>query len=186
MAMNSIASARPRRPKSLRTSAKLRATPVPRLNRPLTDGCRAATDYVDTVTHIDEITQLAAIGVVGMVRSEERHRPSGTSRARTSARRRSHRTLVILVGAETLKNLSPTHCGGVFVARATRRATSPVENVLAPAVGVQRLESLQARPVIRRHRTRIAVAIGRRRRGVDRTGPDDPCTTATTSRSGSR
>ena len=71
------------------------------------------------------------------------------------------------MGPNTLKNLQPTHCGGSGAAVARALDHREIEQVLAPAVEIHRLEPRQRLKRIVVGEAALAVAVGRGRGGVD-------------------
>ena len=56
-------------------------------------------------------------------------------------------------GPNTLKNLQPAHCGGIFSLARDALGEREIEQMLAPAVEVHRLEALERRDRPRRRRS---------------------------------
>ena len=120
-------------------SAKLRPVPVPRLKSPFT--CRTLQQpehHVDTVLHVDEVAQLPAVRVVGVVRRKERHGLPTRHQWILLRDHALHRALVIFVRAVDVEELEPDPLGWCRLRGRDTARDPAVEKMLAPAIGVQR------------------------------------------------
>src|SRR5207244_3568436 len=123
---------------------------------------------LDAVADPDEIPQLAAIGVVGAMRAEQTRLLAGTEPLMDLPGDADLAGLVIFVRAVDVEELEPGP--GVRVPPVRGEAGhAPVEQMLRPAIGVERPKLGQRSGAELVLETGAAVAIGRGRGGVDET-----------------
>ena len=135
---------------------------------PLTEGVASShiitrTDVVD----IDEIAPLVAVGDAVAMRLEQLHRAAGLDVVEAPRQHAHHRALVVFVGTEHVEEFQAGPLRRQFFAARRALGHRHVEQMLAPAIEIHRPQRLQRRerPVVAK--ALRAVAIGRRRRGVD-------------------
>ena len=121
------------------------------------------TDIVD----IDEIAALVAVGDAVAVRLEQLHGAARLDVVEAPRQHAHHRALVIFIGAEHVEEFQARPLRRQLLALGRALGDGHVEQMLAPAVQIhrpQRLQRIDRRVVAKSLR---AVAIGRRRRGID-------------------
>src|SRR6516162_8749540 len=150
-------------PTAFTRSRKLRAVPDPTLNNPLTAGLRRS----DAVLDIDEIPQLAAIGVAGVVGFEEVDRAAGLDQRADFAGDGLHVALVSLVWAIHVEEFEP---GPLRRSRPSPDHVvddATVDDVLAPTISVERAQFGQSGRTLIVAEAGAAVAIGRGGRRIN-------------------
>ncbi len=136
--------------------------------------------HVHAVLHVDEVALLAAVGVVGMVRPEERDRLPAR-RGGIGARHAAHHpAFVVLVGPVDVEELQAHPLRGRRRAVGDLTGDPAVEGVLAPPVRVHRHQArqrLEGAVVVEAGRAVAVRGRGRRvdqRNGVLGAPPPDP------------
>ena len=149
-------------------SRKLSALPVPTLKMPLTARrIEQPAQHRDGVVDIDEIAALVAVGDAVAVRLEQPDRLAGLGVVEHLGQHARHVTLVIFVRAVDVEEFQARPMRRQFFFFHVAVGHRLVEQVLAPAVEIHRLELAQRRrrPVV--VEALRAVAIGRGRGGID-------------------
>jgi len=126
-----------------------------RLQEPADDG--------DRIVHVDEIAPLLAVGDARPVRLEQPDRTARLGVVETLGHETHHLALVVFVRAEDVEELESRPLRRHFLFARGALNDGEVEQMLAPAIEVQRLEPLEGGERIVVGKAAAAIPIGRSR-----------------------
>ncbi|MEY9504957.1 hypothetical protein ABIE87_004515 [Bradyrhizobium diazoefficiens] len=129
--------------------------------------CQQPHDDAHDVVDIDEIAALVAVGNAFAMRLEQLHDAARLDVVEAPRQHAHHRALVVLVGAEHVEEFQAHTLRRQLLAARDPFGHGEIEHMLAPAVEVHRPQFFQRRDRGVVVKACLAVAIGRRRGGVD-------------------
>src|ERR1700734_678233 len=128
-------------------------------------------NHADRIFDVNEIARLFAVADPGTVRFEQTYRPAGLGVGETLGDEAHHLAFVVFIRAEHVEEFKSHPLRRQFALTRGAFDDGEVEQMLAPAVEVHRLQSLERRERIVIDKACLAIAIGRGGGGIDKGRP---------------